>query len=288
MMGGELGVDSALGHGATLAMHLPRTAPGQMQPAVPARDVARPDPDHVAPSLGPDAETILVIDDEKAVRDVLKRILGKEGFRVVACGSGQEGLRLAREIRPQAITLDVMMPAMDGWSVLAALKADPSIQNIPVIMLTVMEDRNLGYALGAADYLTKPLDRSQLLEVLHRRLGPTVKKLALIVDDESALREMLHRSLERSGWDVVEAADGQQALEQLRQRQPTLVVLDLLMPKMNGFEVLLGNPSASRMAGHSRDRPHGQGPDRRGKAILKRLVDRDLRPPRSAKGPIEL
>ena len=108
--------------------------------------------------------TVLVIDDEAAVRDLMQRFLTKEGFRVVTALGGEEGLRLARELRPDAITLDVMMPGMDGWAVLSALKADPDLADIPVIMLTIVDDKNLGYALGASDYLTKPIDRERLVD----------------------------------------------------------------------------------------------------------------------------
>ena len=106
---------------------------------------------------------MLVIDDDAAVRDLMARFLGKEGFRVATAAGGEEGLRLARELQPDVITLDVLMPGMDGWSVLAALKADAALADIPVVMLTMLDDRNLGYALGAADYLTKPIDRERLV-----------------------------------------------------------------------------------------------------------------------------
>ena len=99
---------------------------------------------------------------EAPVRDLMQRFLAKEGFRVATAAGGDEGLRQARELHPDAITLDVMMPGMDGWAVLSALKADPATADIPVIMLTIVDDKNLGYALGAADYLTKPVDRERL------------------------------------------------------------------------------------------------------------------------------
>ena len=117
---------------------------------------------------------MLVIDDEPAVRDLMQRFLAREGFRVVTAAGGEEGLRRARELRPDVITLDVMMPGMDGWAVLSALKADPDTADIPVVMLTIVDDKNLGYALGAADYLTKPIDRERLVAVLkqHRPRPP--------------------------------------------------------------------------------------------------------------------
>ena len=111
---------------------------------------------------------MLVIDDEPAVRDIVQRFLTREGYRVETAASGEEGLRLARAAAPDVITLDVLMPGMDGWAVLAALKADPRLADVPVIMLTIVEERNLGYALGAAEYLVKPLDRDRLVEVIRR------------------------------------------------------------------------------------------------------------------------
>jgi DNA-binding response OmpR family regulator len=107
-----------------------------------------------------------VIDDDRTTRDLLERLLTREGMRVVTAAGGAEGLRLAEQLRPAAITLDVLMPSVDGWEVLSALKAAPDLADIPVILLTITDDRHLGYSLGAADYLSKPLDRDRLLAVL--------------------------------------------------------------------------------------------------------------------------
>jgi CheY-like chemotaxis protein len=173
-----------------------------------------------------------VIDDEAAVRDLMQRFLGREGFRVVTAASGEEGLRRARELKPEAITLDVMMPGMDGWAVLSALKSDPAVADIPVVMLTIVDDKNLGYALGAADYLTKPIDRDRLTAVLgkYRRDQPV-----LVVDDDPEVRGLLRRMLEPAGFAVVEADNGRAALERLREVKPTVILLDLMMPEMDGF-----------------------------------------------------
>jgi CheY-like chemotaxis protein len=136
-------------------------------------------------------------------------------------------------LRPDVITLDVMMPGMDGWAVLSALKADPEVADVPVIMLTIVDDKNLGYALGAADYLTKPIDRERLVTVLkqHRRDLPV-----LVVDDDAEVRQLFRRMLEPEGYTVVEAANGRIALERLRDVSPSVVLLDLMMPEMDGFE----------------------------------------------------
>jgi GAF domain-containing protein/DNA-binding response OmpR family regulator/anti-sigma regulatory factor (Ser/Thr protein kinase) len=225
MMGGDVTVESEAERGSVFTIRLPaRVAEAAGEPVAPA-----PLADHGPPGAG----TVLVIDDEAAVRDLMQRFLGKEGFRVVAAASGEEGLRWARELRPDAITLDVMMPGMDGWAVLSALKADPDVAEIPVIMLTIVDDRNLGYALGASDYLTKPIDRERLVTVLkqHRRDRPV-----LVVDDDAEVRQLLRRMLESEGFAVVEAENGRVALERLRGESPSLILLDLMMPEMDGFE----------------------------------------------------
>jgi CheY-like chemotaxis protein len=151
----------------------------------------------------------------------------------VAAAGGEEGLRLAREVAPDVITLDVLMPGMDGWSVLAALKADAALADVPVVMLTMLDDRNLGYALGAADYLTKPIDRERLVAVLgrYRRDLPI-----LVVDDDADFRALARRMLEREGYAVVEADNGRVALDRLRDATPGVILLDLMMPEMDGFE----------------------------------------------------
>ena len=225
MMGGDVTVASEMGHGSTFTIRLPAQV---LEPAVEPAVAAAPV--DAAPSL---PGTVLVIDDEAAVRDLMQRFLAKEGFRVVVASGGDEGLRLAREVRPDAITLDVMMPGMDGWAVLTALKADPNVAEIPVVMLTIVDDKNLGYALGAADYLTKPIERERLVAVLnqHRRDRPV-----LVVDDDAGVRQLLRRMLESEGYAVLEAENGNAALDRLRETPAGIILLDLMMPEMDGFE----------------------------------------------------
>jgi len=223
MMGGEIVVASESGRGSTFTVTLP---------AVGGAVTQEPTTTQVPPAAGAGAGTVLVIDDEAAVRDLMQRFLAKEGFRVATARNGEEGLRLARELRPDAITLDVMMPGLDGWAVLSALKADASLADIPVVMLTIVDDRNLGYALGAADYLTKPIERERLVAVLAKyRRGLSV----LVVDDDVDLRQLIRRLLEREGYAVAEADNGRTALARVREAPPGLILLDLMMPELDGF-----------------------------------------------------
>jgi CheY-like chemotaxis protein len=226
MMGGDIAVTSEAGRGSTFTIRLPATVTG-----------VRVEPVATAPheTGAPGGPAVLVIDDEPAARELMERFLTREGFRVVSAAGGEEGLRLARELRPHAITLDVTMPGMDGWAVLSALKADPELADIPVIMLTMVDDRNLGYALGASDYLTKPVDRERLIAVLRRYRQDLP---VLVVDDDAGFRELMRRVLEREGYTVTEADNGRAGLDQLREHLPGVILLDLMMPEMDGFEFL--------------------------------------------------
>ena len=226
MMGGDVTAASEAGRGSTFSIRLPAEVP---------ETVVEPEPPAPVPARAGTVGTVLVIDDEAAVRDLMHRFLGREGFHVVTAASGEEGLRRARELQPDAITLDVMMPGLDGWAVLSALKADPDLADIPVVMLTIVDDKNLGYTLGAADYLTKPIDRERLVTVLdkYRRDLPV-----LVVDDDHTVRQLLRRMLEPEGYTVVEAENGRAALERLQDDVPAIILLDLMMPQMDGFEFL--------------------------------------------------
>jgi CheY-like chemotaxis protein len=181
---------------------------------------------------------VLVVDDDPAVLDLLTRSLSKEGYSVRTAQSGQDALMLARELKPRLITLDVMMPSMDGWSVLTALKADPLTRDIPVVMVSIVDDKPLGFALGAADYLTKPIDRNRLTEVLAKHAPRSEGRLALVIDDLPDNRGVLRHGLEREGWTVIEAENGRAGLDLFTERKPNLILLDLMMPVMDGFEFL--------------------------------------------------
>ena len=154
-----------------------------------------------------------MIDDDSSARDLMKRFLAREGFQPVAADSGARGLQLARELHPSVITLDVMMPKMDGWAVLQELKNDPALCEIPVIMVTIVDDKNLGYTLGAAEYMTKPIDRERLSAILNRYRCPVPPCPILLIEDDDVTRGMMRTMLEREGWTVTEAANGREGIE---------------------------------------------------------------------------
>jgi PAS domain S-box-containing protein len=225
IMGGDVFVTSIVGEGSTFTIQIPATPEEQkIQLPLPLSLNTLPE----------GAKTVLVIDDDPTVHDLMQRFLTKEGFRVESALSGEKGLALARQLRPDAITLDVMMPSLDGWAVLAGLKADPELADIPVIMLTIVDNKTMGYALGASDYLTKPIDRVRLSAILNKYQSQSSNPV-LIVDDEAVNRQIMGRILEKEGWTVMEAENGRVALDKIAQNQPQLILLDLLMPEMDGF-----------------------------------------------------
>lgn len=185
-----------------------------------------------------DAKTMLVIDDDPVVHDLMRRALSKASFHVEIASNGSEGLQRAIELIPDVITLDVLMPGQDGWTVLSELKADPRVAHIPVILVTVLDDKQMGYTLGAAEYLTKPIDMKRLIAIIRQYYADPKDGFVLIVEDDEKLRELERRTLERAGWNVCEAANGKRALERIKQERPKLILLDLIMPEMNGFELL--------------------------------------------------
>ena len=166
LMRGQIHVESQLGQGSTFTVGLPAQVMVEPVEATQAEKVN--DAPVVFPDIKSDVDTILVIDDDTAVRDLMSRFLTKLGFNVVAAASGEEGLRLAKQVQPRIITLDVIMPGMNGWVVLNQIKADPELAKIPVIMVTIVDNEVMGFDLGASSYLIKPIDRDRLALLLEK------------------------------------------------------------------------------------------------------------------------
>ncbi len=250
MMGGNITVESTPGVGSVFRICLPSEVhdlPRDLPKDNPPADLSSLN--QVSSAIAHQADlskpptTILVIDDDAITRDLMVRHLSKEGFRVETAANGQEGLHLARKLRPDAITLDVMMKTA-GWSILAELKADPELADIPVIVLTILDDQDLGFSLGASDYLTKPIDYKQLMRVLNkycpRQSSDRVATVrhALIAEDDPATRSIFQRMLAKEGWTVATAENGRVALACMQQQLPDLILLDLMMPEMDGFQFI--------------------------------------------------
>ncbi|MDZ4802477.1 MAG: response regulator [Bryobacteraceae bacterium] len=238
MMGGDITVSSTPGQGTTFSIVLPSEVHPLVEPSA-EMDTADKVSAALAQAAGSDySGLVLCIDDDSSALDLLGRILSRDGYRVEYARSGQEGVEAAKRLRPDAITLDVMMPGMDGWTVIELLKSDPITADIPIIMVTIVDNRKLGLSLGVTDYLTKPVNRERLLAVVATHAGDRPQHLALVVDDQENNRELLTRALQSGGWEVREACDGQQALDSVLQIRPDIILLDLMMPVMDGFDFI--------------------------------------------------
>jgi len=167
---------------------------------------------------------------------LMKKFLLKENYMILQATSGHDGLDMAAKHLPDLITLDVMMPEMDGWEVLTALQNNENTKNIPVIMLTMANEPDIGYSLGATDYLTKPVDWGRLSKILEKHEIETSSQSILIVEDDEITREMLKKSLETNEFKVSVAKNGKEGLEMVKKAKPALILLDLMMPEMDGFQ----------------------------------------------------
>lgn len=240
MMGGSLNVESEPGRGTTFCIWLP-AAPPDPEPGAGAAS-------HHASSEESNGQgpSVLVIDDEANARELLTRTLTREGFHVRTAADGPSGIDAAAASRPDVIVLDVTMPHVDGWAVLASLKSDPGLSDVPVVLHTMLDNKTMGFALGAAEYLTKPVDRERLVGVLNKFASRQTAGPVLIVEDDADARLAVRRAIEGEGWRVAEAENGRIALDRMAQTTPAAIILDLMMPEMDGFEfldVVRKNPS---------------------------------------------
>ncbi len=231
LIGGDIDLASTVDVGSTFTLTFPaRYEPPAAAPSLEASEaageVARADRNRC----------ILAIDDDPDTIYLLRENLTEAGYEVIVASDGEDGLRKARQHRPGAVVLDILMPQKDGWQVLHQLKADPETRDIPIIVLSIVDQKDLGFRLGASDYLLKPPDRDALIGALRRVAAPPCR--LLVADDDPLVPDLIRQLLEDLGCEIEAADDGRAALAMLAKRRPDVLLLDLLMPNLDGFGVL--------------------------------------------------
>ena len=229
MLGGDIRAESQVGAGSIFTLSLPTRYAPVSEREEGHKEIA-------APPIDASKRLILVIDDDPDVISLITQEIEEEGYEVVGATRALEGIEKARQLGPHAITLDIMMPGMDGWEAISHLKGDPQTRDIPLIVVSIIDNRDLGFRLGADEYLVKPVDKEALLGVL-RRYQERGHQL-LVADDDPNVVELVRQLLEEEGWSVRSAADGQETLEEIARQRPDVLLLDLMMPVMDGFETL--------------------------------------------------
>ncbi len=241
--GGQIALQSEVGVGSTFAFTLPNALAnlptGAPPDSVVPTTLAAPLPDAPAWQPGSAQPTVLVIEDDPASVNLLKLYLAAADFDVAVARDGATGLELARRLQPACIILDIVLPQLDGWDVLAHAKQDPTLQSIPIVVVSMIDERGKGFALGAAEYIVKPLRSDALLGTI-RRLVRTASRPAtvLAVDDDPLAIALIRAALEPEGYTILAATGGAEAIDLARQVQPDLIILDLVMPEVNGFAVV--------------------------------------------------
>ncbi|RJE86297.1 response regulator [Paenibacillus sp. 1011MAR3C5] len=231
LIGGSIQVESESGLGSVFTCWLPTSVEEEKREIEERADNHDYREDHSGIS-------ILLIDDEPFNHQLMKRYLANEGWKLAFASSGQEGLQLAKKLRPKVICLDILMPSMDGWNVLSAIKSDPELQSIPVVIWSMTNDNQLGYALGASEFLTKPVNREQLIHVMDRYVSKRTDHTVLVIEDDAATSELMTRLLQKEGYAVTQAQNGRIALDCMMRAAPKMILLDLMMPEMDGFQFI--------------------------------------------------